>query len=212
MKWDFFVNFSLHILNVCLFIFLYKRANSFLKYVGLYVLITFLTEIAAAYYMFKKIPNHFLYHFLVPVQYVLLALAYKKVILNKLFVKIIKYSIPLFILFAILIGCFVQKITEYNSIVCAGKNFLLSVWALLYLLDLFFYYNKFVLWKAPEIWITLGLLISSLGNFFIEGLMNTMIKLSHNTALYFYLIGVCITYFFYFTITIAFILFLKKDI
>jgi hypothetical protein len=203
MNWDFYFNFTLHVANLCFFAVVFRKADVFIKILALCILITCLTEAYAAKLMIKKVDNNFLYHFLIPIQYVLYSLAYAKILRGRVVKKVVVLFLPIFLIFAIAMSLYVEKVNEYNSIVCATKHFLITFLVLFYFLQIFFEKEEIVLWKSPHFWISIGLVISSLGNFFIEGLMSYMINLSNDFALSFYLIGVGIVYFYYGTVFVA---------
>ncbi|MFT3681860.1 MAG: hypothetical protein QM791_16425 [Ferruginibacter sp.] len=206
MKWEVVVNFSLHVINFFLFCAAYKRSPLSLQLMGIAVLVTFFVELYAVQLMLKSIDNNFIYHFLTPVQYSIFALSYMVKIRNRQVKKIILFSIPAALIVSAFITIFWQGLNEYNSIFCSIKHALLSFWILWFFMETFMSENKINLVREPFFWISAGLLLSSLGNFFIEGLMNLLISKSNDIALRFYLIGVSLTYIFYFTVSLGFLL------
>jgi hypothetical protein len=210
MKWDFYVNFSLHIVNICLFVFKYKEMDIFLRLVGCCLLLTCCFEVYAAKLMIEKQDNNFLYHFLVPAQFIFYSIAYATIVRRKLIKYLIRSFVPIFIAISIYTTLKLEGLNEYNSIVCSAKHFLLTFWVLFYMLDIFFEEGNIILWKSPHFCTSVGLIVASLGNFFIEGLMNHMILLSNDFALSFYLIGVAIVYLYYAFVTVSFFI-VKKS-
>lgn len=211
MKWEVVVNFSLHFFNIILFFWGFKKFDLSLKLIGVSIFLTCIVELYALKLMLRSVDNNFIYHFLTPIQYALFAAAYAFKIHNLKGKKIILYSIPVAILLSLIISVRFQKLDEYNSFFCAIKHSLLSFWILYFFYETFLNEKDIELVRDPFFWISTGLLFSSLGNFFIEGLMSMLIIRSHTIALNFYLVGVSLTYLSYLTITVAFLLQIRAN-
>jgi hypothetical protein len=103
----------------------------------------------------------------------------------------------------------IQPLNAYNSYAVIIKNSLLSIWILCYYRELFVLLHINRIEQEPLFWISTGVLFYSLGDFFVEGLMNYLISHSMDLAQKLYYIYYLLNILLYLTFIMAF---LCKDI
>lgn len=204
--WEVYTNFTLHAVNIFLFFCCYQKARTPIKIIGFSVVVTCIVEIYAAKLKFEKTNNLFLYHGFAVLHYIAYSYFYYIVLHNKTVKKVILITLPTFIFFSFISAIYLQPLEEYNSYTLVTKHFLISVWIMIYFLEFFITPGYLKIQHEPYFWISTGLLFFSVGNFFIEGMMDYLINKSMKIALSFYLTGVVFSYFFYATIAVSFIL------
>jgi hypothetical protein len=206
---DLYITLLVILASIVVFFIKYAHTGKALRLLGAFLLITFAAESYANYLLYHEIRNLYIYHLLVPVQYSLLAVIYAYAIENTIMKKVILISVPLFIATSALFASTIQPLTAYNSYAASIKNILLTVWVLCYYRELFVLLHVSHIEREPFFWISTGILFYSLGDFFVEGLMNYLI--SHNRALAekMYYVYFLLNLLLYFTFMMAF---LCKDI
>lgn len=208
--WEVYIHFILILLPLALWLIRFKKLNAELKLLGTTICITFFIEGYAAYLMFQLTRNLFLYHWLIPVQYVLFSSVFFVALTNETHKKVILLSIPLYLLLVILFTFTLQPPTEFNSYARLLKNILITGWTLLYYKEIFTSLKVVNLNKEPMFWVSTGLLFFSLGNFFVDGLMNYLLSLSYELAHTLNYIRVFLGYLLYITFLIALLLSKKQ--
>jgi len=151
-------------------------------------LVTTLAAIYSTKYAGLK-NNLFIFHIFTPLEYVLLALFYRDIIVNSRVKKIISYSIPIFILLAILFSVFIQKPDTSNSTVIMIESVIVIFLSLFFLREVLLLQHATILYRFPLFWISVGILFYFTGNMIIEGLLNYMISHSMQLARRVYHIG-----------------------
>lgn len=209
--WDVYLYFLLILVAVGLWAITYRQLTSGLKLLGFILLLTLLVEGYAAYLLFQRTRNLHVYHVLIPVQYVLFSWLYYKELASRKAKKIVLVSVPLFLLAALISTLYLQTIREYNSYIRLLKNILLTCWPLLYYREVFIGLRVVRLTKEPMFWISTGLFFYSLGNFFVDGLMNYLLHLSQEWAQTLYWISTYLGLFLNGTFVVSFLLKLKRS-
>jgi len=133
--------------------------------------------------------NLFIFHIFTPLEYVLLALFYRDIIVNKIVKKAITWSIPIFILLAILFSLFIQKPDTSNSGMITIESVIIIFLSLFFLREVLLLQHATILYRFPLFWICVGILFYFTGNLVIEGLLNYMINHSMPLARRVYHIG-----------------------
>jgi len=204
--WEIFIHFTLVLLPLSLWLMKYKGLGTDMRILGFTIAITLLIEGYAAYLVFQLTRNLYLYHLLIPIQYTLFSLVFYQALEGDAPRKAILASIPLYLLTVLLITLHLQTTTEFNSYARLLKNALLACWALLYYREVFKDLKIIRLHREPMFWISTGLFFYSLGNFFVDGLMNYLLGISFELAHALYYVSVFLGYFLYITFLIAFVL------
>ena len=203
---DFYlIIFFLSLLAFVFFIKL-KVATPDQNIIGLMVLVTLPFELYAGYLQANRTNNLFIYHLLVPIQYIFHSFIFYYYIESNKIKKIILFSIPVVIVTAIFLTFSIQPIEKYNSYVIVITSFFTCAWILIYYRQLFIQLTIINIEKEPLFWISTGLLVYSLGNFFVEGLMKELIEHSMEMAKwYYYNVYMLLLSFLYIMFIIAFL-------
>lgn len=210
--WEIYLNFILLGINIVLWWYKFHWLDSSLKLLGVLVLTTFIAEGYAFYLHQSNTNNLFIFHILVPSQYLICALIFYIEIQNRQIRKgVLGSCITLFVL-AFAFAFSIQKLNEYNSYVAISKHFFL-------VLCILFYYRQIMVnvemnnpLQEPMFWISTGLLFYSLGNFFIEGYMNILIEKSMEMARRLYFVNVLLGLFMYILFIIGFLKYKKPSL
>jgi len=109
-------------------------------------------------------------------QYVVLSYYYYKLFSLSVTKMTVKVSIPIFLLIAVFISWKIQHITAYNSYELIIQNFLLALWSLLYFKSLMYSENIERLENNPDFYIASGILLFSLSDLILEGVLSYTIK------------------------------------
>ena len=180
--WDTFTHFTLLGLCVVLWLAYFESLSTAQKMLGIALAATLVSELFALELMLKAINNLFIFHILVPIQYVFYALVFYFTLSSKGVRSLIIASIGFVLVASVFFTLKVQKIHEYNSYMIIIKHFFMVIWILLYFRQLLIKADVGNLLLEPMFWISTGLLFYSLGNFFIEGYMNYLIRTSMSMA------------------------------
>jgi hypothetical protein len=206
MYWDYQVNFLLQATGVGLFIAYYSLCSMPMRIIGYSLVVNFLVELVAYTFAARGVNNLFIFHGLTIIQFGMQSMFYRTIIQSRRVKKLIVLAIPVFVLFAIFNALYLNPINRYNSYALIFKHFFLTLLILVY-------FNQILMSSEVELvqfnnyfWISSGLLIASLGNFFIEGLMNYLLAQSLKLATQFYLVGMVLTFLYYAGIIISFLL------
>ncbi len=207
MPWEIYIHMVFLPLNIILFLRDSRSIRLELKLLGLFFLVTYPFEWYASFVQVQGGDNNlFVYHLLVPIQYLVFALIYYFAIASAAVKKIILCSIPCYSVISAWLTLTVEPFEIYNSFAIMLENALLALWVLVYYKELFLRRTPVVLKREPIFWISTGLLFFSVGDFFAEGLMSTVIGLDPQLAkLLFYAIYVPLLFFFYLMCTTAFV-------
>ncbi|ARS35756.1 hypothetical protein [Pontibacter actiniarum] len=203
--WDIYLHFALLLANLLLWGACYRSLLRPLRVLGATLALTLLLEGYAAYLMWHLMRNLYLYHLLTPVQYAGYALVFYQALKPGLPAKAIRSSIPLFLLVSLFFAL-LQGTDTFNSYASSLKHLLLAGCALMYYYDIFTHLSEARLHTAPLFWVSTGLLFHSLGNFFLYGLMNTLLVESFELAHLLYYFSEFLGYLLYLTFLIAFLL------
>jgi len=210
--WELYLHFGLLFLNVMLWGSRFTSLKPELKLLGVNLLLTLLLEGYAAYLMLQSIRNLYLYHFLTPVQYCLYAFIFYLTAYSTKKKYLILSSIPIYIVSSALITVYIQDLTQFNSYALSLKNVLIVCWVLLYYHDVFTRLKVERLELEPLFWVCTGLLFYSLGSFFVYGLMNQLLRQSHELTLPLYYITLFLGYLLYLMYLVAFFLKQKRTL
>jgi hypothetical protein len=118
-----------------------------------------------AYFIYEKshgLPYYrYLYQVFAAIEYPLLGFLYSRIITNRRIQKIIRVSIPAFLLLCIIFGMTIMKDSAENFYTMIISSFLLLCLTLVYLRELFLYGPQTQLYRYPPFWISIGILILS---------------------------------------------------
>jgi len=203
--WQVYINFSLLFFLNILFLFQIKNITRPMFIIGvLSIIVTAFHMWAAYHFIFTKKNNQYVFHFLIPIQYSLLSFFYLNVLTNTVIKRMIIVSIPVFWIVSLLISFYVQKFDAYNSYSLLIQNFLLTLWSLSYFGNLVRGEQFVQLEKKPVFYICAGIFFFSLSDFFIEGVMDYLIKAKNEYSLTLYYISEILSFILYGTFIVAF--------
>jgi|SRR5579859_296046 len=161
-----------------------RKEEYYQRIVIIYLILLLLTDVASVY-LVKVVGlrnNLFLFHLSTPLDYTLLALLYRSVIINRTVKKILTISIPVFIGLSIFLSIFVQKINENNSYAIVAESLLMIFLSLFYLREVLLFQQATVLLRFPLFWISVGVLFFFIGSLLIEGMLNYLMSKSMDLA------------------------------
>jgi len=190
-----------------LWLILLKNLNKPLKVLGIVLLVTMGAELYAFNLMLRRANNLFIFHILVPVQYIF----YCVILYFELHSTFIRKAIIASIFFLVAISIFfalnTQGVHEYNSYVIIYRHFFLVLWILTFFRQMFVKVEISNPLYEPMFWLSTGLLFYSLGNFFIDGYMNFLIRKSLVVARRIYFVNVLLGLFMYILFIVSFLSF-----
>jgi len=97
-------------------IFYIRRLDGPMKLLVLLMMVVGITEVSSFFLIeILKIQYYWIHHLYSPVEYTLFALIFSKWINHRLYSKLIKYSIPVFLILSIFNSLFLQNLNELNS-------------------------------------------------------------------------------------------------
>ena len=190
------VYFVLLIITLVLYTIAFKHKRQYVKMVIALMLLWLITSVSAIFLSnYAGLKNNlFIFHISTPLEYMILCMLYMDVIANKNLKKIIKVSIPMFVLFCILFSVFVQKLRTDNSYVVDVESIILIFLSLFFLREILLLQQIPDLHRFPMFWICVGILFYYTGNLIIEGMLNYMIQHSLKLALRTYRLGYVFKY------------------
>lgn len=155
-----------------------SRTSRETGYIGLFLVVTGLFDAIAATIMLNEYlaremgSNLFLYHILTPVQYVIIFLMYRGVIMHPLARKIATWSIPAFVILSLLLTITVQPPSSYNSYSALIKHVMIIFFVLIYFYEVIATTPYTKVYAQPIFWISVAFLFHSSLNILLEGVSN----------------------------------------
>ena len=142
---------------------------------GLFLIITFVFDgVAAAIMLSKSVEgNLFLYHILTPIQFVIIVMIYNDAIKNRVYKKITRWLIPVFLFGSALLSFTIQPFTEeYNSYSTLIKHLITILSILIYFYEIISTTPYYRIYLQPIFWISVGFLFHSVLNILLDGFSN----------------------------------------
>jgi len=163
---------------------LIRQLDQDLKYLTYFVIVAFTLELMANCYtgIYRK-NNLFLYHLLIPFQYLTLAFVFRENILSQNIKNNILLSVVFVFLFALFSGIFFQKLTEMPFLVILITRLLLLIWVLIYLKDLLNTPEPEPLTSVPTFYVSIGVFVSII-SLFQMGVMHYLISDNRELIIY----------------------------
>ncbi len=172
----------------------YKRIVIPFKFLSFILLSALLLELCTSL-IFDYLPNNlFFYHFYNPIEFILYSLFFSSLSIPVKTKKYIRLVIPVYLLTALYLSLFVQKINDNNSYAICLESVIIILYCLLYLRYINIYQIENRAERNPYFWITIGILLYFTGSLFLEGFLNLLIKVSVDTARLYYKIGFIFKY------------------
>lgn len=202
--WEPIITFLLLIVAISQLLFDYEKMPVYAKVIGIFLVSHLIFYGFAAFMMYNKTNNMLLFHVLRPFNYVLISFFFFEIFESKLIVKIIKFSMILYVVFSLFVSFTLIELETYNSYSILAYNLFLVIIILLYLKELMELSKVESLIQHPPFWIVIGLLFYCVGTTFSEGLMNYLIQNFREFALSFYFVGILLSFFLYASIIVAY--------
>ncbi|GAB4056212.1 hypothetical protein GCM10028810_71590 [Spirosoma litoris] len=182
--WDTLLYVGLMGVSTYLYSINYRVLTPPLRLLTINITLTFATTLYAIYIIkATKDDNIYLYHILTIVQYSLYGLQFGQLDESSSRKRLIWLSIILFDIGALLLSLTIQPWTQYNSYAITIFNVLMALLSGHYLFRVFMDIKVLALERDAMFWIAAGLFFTSLGNFFVQGLMQHLISSSGPYAL-----------------------------
>jgi hypothetical protein len=196
MLWYDIVNFSLIILCIAVIGLKYNTVPYEIKFLLAYFILTFLLEITSLFFILKGTNNLFLYHAIIPFQY-LITSYYLLLLLRKNRNTLVLFFLIISVAVMLAFSFLYTNLSEYYSFASILKNLLTSLLILLYFRKIFITTTDFDSDTGLNAWVCAGLFINCLGSFFIEGTMNYLMFTDREMATNFYYLRIGLDFFFY---------------
>jgi hypothetical protein len=116
--------------------------------------------------------NYIVYHIFNPIQYIIVAWAYYQEFRKKQ----ILISMPIMVIWSLILSVFIQPITEFNSYYISFELLIFTAFSVYYFLLLLRIETDNKLKDYPLFWISCGWLLFSVANLFVFGTYNSFFK------------------------------------
>ena len=174
-SWSVAYQIALFIAFACSFLVL-KNSNKSLIIFPILFFFANTTELIVAFEKHNhKINYPYIYHFYIPIEYILLGYFYYLNSYSKKVRSIILYSIPLFIIACLYISICAKPNEKYPTLQFNIEGLLIITWVLISLFSLKSE-EDINIFKHPFLWINIGLLFFHSGNFFLMGSYNYLLN------------------------------------
>ncbi len=172
------------------------KKPGYIQLTVIYLIVLLLTFLVSVYSTnFLRLRNNlFIFHIATPLEYTVLALLYRSVLVNGMVKKIITFSIPLFIGLSIVSSIFIQPSTTNNSNTIILASLIIVFLTLFFLRETLLLQQVIILHRFPMFWISVGILFYYTGSLIIEGMLNYMITHSMELAKRTFMIGYVFKY------------------
>lgn len=183
---------KVYIILLCVVLIFYilpiRKKAQHERMITLLMLLWLLTTLAGRYMVntlgFKN--NLLVFHICTPIEYAILCVMYKQLIVSPFLKRLIMLSIPSFILLAAFFSAFVQQTDVNNSIIFIIESVLMVIWSLLYLREVMLLQQITSLHRFPAFWISVAILFYYIGHLVIEGMLNYLMSISMDLAVRIY--------------------------
>jgi hypothetical protein len=179
--WTLDMNFLAISLLAGLFILFYKKNPLYLRLFTLFLLYTFLNEIAAGYLVEHNKQTLELYNVYVVIQFVFYTYLLSSFILDTRIKKVVKFIQPVYVVLSILNLFFFQKWVVYNSITYSIGSLIIVALSIFYFYELFKQKKVVYLTREPSFWISTGLLFFFTCSFPLIATVNLLSDLKEGT-------------------------------
>jgi hypothetical protein len=176
------------------------------------ITVTFAVTLYAIYvYKVERSNNIYIFHILPIIQYLLYGRLFTQ-LFGQIFVKrLVWLSVGLFTVVSLLLSFTIQPWDKYNSYAATLFNLLIVLWSGYYLWRTLIDTKVIALEKEALFWIIVGLLVTSLGNFFVQGLMNYLITNSDSYALAVYWIRELMSFVLFISFLVALFIYIRQS-
>jgi hypothetical protein len=169
------------VINAIVGIVLYKKSNILIQLLSTYFVVQAILEIWSDILLMKRTNNQFLYHFFVPILFLILSYLF--------FIKIYEPNIKKWLLvssFTLVGACWffafsIQSIREINSYAHLLTRLVLCIWVVLYFRQLLQVEEYQPLKTNNMFWISLAVLLH-IANYCFYGIVNVMLNYNGKLA------------------------------
>ena len=138
--------------------------NQLTKYIFIYVVIAFISDIASFVLAKNHINNMFIFHIWGALQALLLTLFYRKILANfSHFITVVGIA---YLLYYIINSSLIESIAKYNNVAMSVQAILMIMLSLLYFYKTYKEETSIFIDRIPEFWIVIGVLIYFSGALF----------------------------------------------
>jgi hypothetical protein len=170
-QYFFIVYFSIIVISTLVGISRLKQLNKSSKLLLLLLILTLFSESLANYLRFNSIPNTWIYHVFMPIEFVVLGLMYY----TEFKKKIVIFLIIAFVTLSIINSLFIQNYNEvFNSYTFIVYCILSLILSLIFLYLLITSKTQEVFTQFPLFWISIAFSIFNIINLFLLGTHNTL--------------------------------------
>ena len=186
----------LSLITLISYLLLLPVRYSWVKFIVAYLALLLLTFLASVYLanIVKLKSNLFIFHISTPLEFVILSLFYRSVIVNKEMKKGIVWVILFFIFISVLFPIFLQSPNSSNPTIIIIESILLIFLSLFFLREVLLLQQISDIRRFPPFWIVVGILFYYTGSIIIEGMLNYMIHHSMELAARIFRIGYIFKY------------------
>ena len=159
------------LITTCVAVYFVRRNSlpASFRYLALMLLLVLSVEVADYFLRQNDFSARPLHHVYQPLEFILIAIAYKHSFQSGHYKRIVNYAIPGYIIVALLGAVFIDGIYNWNTVAFQVNSFVLVVFSILYIYELYqrpVYENVL---KIPFFWVNTGILFYCTGTFFQMG-------------------------------------------
>ena len=174
---------------MALFLIRYYQLSTAMKWVGVAHGVNVLSLVVGHVMKLNGSKNNlFIFHFALIFVYAAFANGFYFALKIREIRRLLMLSVGVFSVAAVGFMLTIQPLSQYNSYALTLANVLLISWSLVYLYAAYSEMKLVRLERDPFFWVSVGLLFTSLGNFFANGLMSYLIRESRPYAYKVYLL------------------------
>ncbi len=210
--WDTYLYIALMGVSTYWYTINYRILTPPLQTLTINITVTFAVTLYAIYvYKVERSNNIYIFHILPIIQYLLYGRLFTQ-LFGQIFVKrLVWLSVGLFTVVSLLLSFTIQPWDKYNSYAATLFNLLIVLWSGYYLWRTLIDTKVIALEKEALFWIIVGLLVTSLGNFFVQGLMNYLITNSDSYALAVYWIRELMSFVLFISFLVALFIYIRQS-
>ncbi|WP_128543019.1 hypothetical protein [Larkinella soli] len=155
----------------------YKRVPKNLRPLLFLAAVHLITELIADYIHFSlKQNNIIVYHFLSPIEYIIVSIIFYRSLNKPAFRRAVLLSVPIFVFLVGIFEYFLEPPNHNNSLAIMTETILVVSWCFLFFRGLLDREDGYQPEKDQTFWVLIGILFYFLGNFFILGTLDYFIE------------------------------------
>lgn len=182
--WDTILYVLLLGVSMCLYGINYRILTPPLRSLTAGIAATFVITVYGIYvWRVEHRDNLYVFHILPIVQYAAYGMMFSRLVQQRRIRPFVWLTVVLFASISLTLSLTIQPWTQYNSYALTLFNVLIVFWSGYYLWRTFIDIKIVALEREAQFWVCAGLFFTSLGNFFVQGLMDYLIQISEQQAL-----------------------------